>query len=118
MGLHRTLLRRGFGIHAEDSGRLRASKKRGPKRSDGTDLAIRIEGLDNDLNAEQLLELDTALQEFEKEDPVKAKLVVLRYFGGLSIEQACEAMNISRTSANRYLTYARAWLYRRITATH
>lgn len=90
-------------------------KKRGPKRSDASEPAIRIEGLDNDLNAEQLLELDTALQEFEKEDPVKAKLVVLRYFGGLSIEQACETMNISRTSASRYLTYARAWLYRRMT---
>ena len=67
-------------------------KKRGPKRTAESELAIRIEGIDNDLNAEQLLELDTALQEFEKEDPVKAKLVVLRYFGGLSIEETAEVI--------------------------
>ena len=109
-----------FGAASESMRRILVDyarrKKRGPKRSEGTELAIKIDGIDNDLNAEQLLELDKALQDFEKEDPVKAKLVVLRYFGGLSIEQACETMSISRTTASRYLTYARAWLYRRMTA--
>jgi RNA polymerase sigma factor (TIGR02999 family) len=92
-------------------------KKLRPGRADADVSFVRLEGLDEDLDEEQLLELDHALQEFEKEDPVKAKLVVLRYFGGLSIEQACETMRISNTTAHRYLTYARAWLYRRMTAT-
>lgn len=89
-------------------------RKRGPNRSDGSSLEIRLEGVDEDLNTEQLLELDIALQDFEKEDPEKARLVVLRYFGGLSIEQVCETMNLSRTTASRHLTYARAWLFRRM----
>lgn len=108
-----------FGAASESMRRILVDharkKKRGPKRSEA-DLAIRLKGVDDDVNAEQLLELDKALHEFEKEDPVKAKLVVLRYFGGLSIEQACETMSLSRTTANRYLTYARAWLYRHMTA--
>ena len=92
-------------------------RKNRPKRSAADVSFVKLEGLDEDLNEEQLLDLDQALQDFEKEDPVKAKLVVLRYFGGLSIEQACETMSISRTTASRYLTYARAWLYRRMTTT-
>ena len=108
-----------FGAASESMRRILVDyarrKKRGPKRTGATELAVRIEGLDEDLNAEQLLELDKALHDFELEDPVKARLVILRYFGGLSIEQACETMNISRTTASRYLTYARAWLYRRMT---
>ncbi len=92
-------------------------KKNRPTRSAADVSFVKLEGLDEDLNEEQLLGLDQALQDFEKEDPVKAKLVVLRYFGGLSIEQACETMSISRTTASRYLTYARAWLYRRMTTT-
>lgn len=111
-----------FGAASESMRRILVDyarqKKRSPKRSEATQPVIQLEGLDDDLNAEQLLELDKALQEFEKEDPLKARLVVLRYFGGLSIEQVCETMNISRTSANRYLTYARAWLFRRMTAMH
>ena len=90
-------------------------KKRRPEPAEAAPLFVKLEGLDEDLNEEQLLELDLALQDFEKEDPVKAKLIVLRYFGGLSIEQACETMSISNTTAHRYLTYARAWLYRRMT---
>ncbi|MCI0335297.1 MAG: ECF-type sigma factor, partial [Planctomycetes bacterium] len=41
-------------------------------------------------------------------------LVSLRYFGGLSIEQASAALGISRVTAHRYWTYARAWLHRQI----
>jgi RNA polymerase sigma factor (TIGR02999 family) len=63
---------------------------------------------------DHLLSLDVALEELEKLDPVKAKLVVLRYFGGLTIEQACEVLNISRTTAFRYWDFARAWLYARL----
>ncbi len=58
-----------------------------------------------------LLALDEALGRLEELDPTKAKLVKLRYFAGLTIPQAAEALEISIATANRYWTYARAWLH-------
>jgi RNA polymerase sigma factor (TIGR02999 family) len=58
-----------------------------------------------------LLALDEALTRFAAEEPVKADLVKLRYFAGLSLEEAAEMLGISRTTASRYWTYARTWLY-------
>jgi DNA-directed RNA polymerase specialized sigma24 family protein len=46
---------------------------------------------------------------------VKARLVTLRYFGGMTIEQAAEVLGISRVTAHRYWTYARAWLHQQLT---
>lgn len=60
--------------------------------------------------AEELLALDEALDRFSAKDPVKAELVKLRYFAGLSEEEAAAALGISRATASRYWTYARAWL--------
>jgi len=60
--------------------------------------------------AEELLALDAALDRFAEVDPVKAELVKLRYFGGLSEEEAAAALGISRATASRYWTFARAWL--------
>jgi RNA polymerase sigma factor (TIGR02999 family) len=59
---------------------------------------------------EQLLTLDAALDRFAAVDPVKAELVKLRYFAGLSEDEAAAALGISRATASRYWTYARAWL--------
>jgi RNA polymerase sigma factor (sigma-70 family) len=59
---------------------------------------------------EELLALDEALDRFAVKDPVKAELVKLRYFAGLSEEEAAAALGISRATASRYWTYARAWL--------
>jgi RNA polymerase sigma factor (TIGR02999 family) len=64
-----------------------------------------------DTPGEDLLALDMALQKLEQESPDKAKLVKLRYFAGLTLEQAAEALDISRATASRHWTYARAWLY-------
>jgi RNA polymerase sigma factor (TIGR02999 family) len=58
-----------------------------------------------------LLALDEALEELAREDPLKAKLVQLRYFAGLSVEQAGEVLGISRATADRYWRFARAWLF-------
>jgi RNA polymerase sigma factor (TIGR02999 family) len=58
-----------------------------------------------------VLALNEVLQRFEKQDKLKADLVKLRYFAGLSIPQAAEALGISSTTADRYWAYARAWLY-------
>jgi RNA polymerase sigma factor (TIGR02999 family) len=61
-------------------------------------------------HAEELLALDEALDRFAATDPVKAELVKLRYFAGLSEEEAAAALGISRATASRYWTFARAWL--------
>jgi len=61
--------------------------------------------------AAELVALDAALEKFAAEDPAKAELVKLRYFAGLTGEQAAAVLGISRATAARHWTYARAWLY-------
>ena len=63
-----------------------------------------------DVADERLLALDAALFGLAAEDPVAARVVELRYFAGLSIEDAAAALGISRATAYRHWTYARAWL--------
>ena len=58
----------------------------------------------------ELLALDTALDKLAARDPVKARLVELRYFAGLTGEQAAAALGISPATADRYRSYARSWL--------
>ena len=58
-----------------------------------------------------ILAVDQALERFEKIDKLKAELVKLRYFAGLTIPQAAQALGISTTTADRYWAYARAWLH-------
>jgi RNA polymerase sigma factor (TIGR02999 family) len=59
---------------------------------------------------ERLLALDAALTRLAAEDPVAARVVELRHFAGLSIEDAAAALGLSRATAYRHWTYARAWL--------
>ena len=63
----------------------------------------------------RLLALDEALDRFQLQDPIKAELVKLRHFAGLTLEQAADALGISRSTADRYWAYARAWLHAQIT---
>lgn len=65
---------------------------------------------------EELLALDEALQRFAVQDPLKAQLVQLRHFAGLTIEETAQALDISVTTANRYWAYARAWLHQEMLA--
>ncbi len=58
-----------------------------------------------------VLAVNEALERFETVDPLKAQLVKLRYFAGLTIPQAADALGISSTTADRYWSYARAWLH-------
>jgi RNA polymerase sigma factor (TIGR02999 family) len=60
---------------------------------------------------DDLLALDEALGQLALEDPVKAELVKLRCFAGLSHQDAAEALGISRATADRYWAYAKSWLY-------
>jgi RNA polymerase sigma factor (TIGR02999 family) len=66
--------------------------------------------------AEDLLALDEALDRLAVHDPVKADLVKLRYFAGLTIEEAAEALGISPATAKRHWTYARTWLFQAMTS--
>jgi RNA polymerase sigma factor (TIGR02999 family) len=72
---------------------------------------IELDGLDAGGPPEELLALDEALREFAVHDPIKAKLVELRSFGGLTLAQAAEFLGISPSTADRAWRYARAWLY-------
>src|SRR5262245_28650463 len=60
---------------------------------------------------EELLPLHDALEQFAVHDPLKAKLVELRFFAGLTLKQAAECLDISLSTADRAWRYARAWLY-------
>lgn len=64
-----------------------------------------------DERAEELLALDAAIQKLATEAPAKAELVKLRYFAGLSHQEAAEAIGISRATADRYWSYAKVFLY-------
>jgi RNA polymerase sigma factor (TIGR02999 family) len=59
---------------------------------------------------EELLALDAALDRLAAEDPVKARVVELRYFAGLTGDQAAAVLGISPSTADRHWAYARAWL--------
>lgn len=63
---------------------------------------------------DNLLALDQAMDEFEKQHPREAQLVKLRYFAGMTMEEAAVALGISERTATRDWAYARAWLYARI----
>jgi RNA polymerase sigma factor (TIGR02999 family) len=63
-----------------------------------------------DLPPDRLLALDEALDQLGRHDPVAGRLVQLKYFAGLSVEQAADALGLSRATAYRHWTFARAWL--------
>jgi RNA polymerase sigma factor (TIGR02999 family) len=65
--------------------------------------------------AADLLAVDEALARFEQIDPDKATLVKLRYFAGLTVPQAAEALGIAPSTADRHWAYARAWLHAELT---
>jgi RNA polymerase sigma factor (TIGR02999 family) len=62
-----------------------------------------------------LIALDQALQALERSSPQRARVVELRYFGGLSVDETAEYLNVSPVTVHRHWAYAKAWLYRRLT---
>jgi RNA polymerase sigma factor (TIGR02999 family) len=86
-----------------------ARAKRADKRGGGRQREL-LEDTAAPLPDEELLALDEALQKLAKEDPLKAQLVELRYFGGLTGDEAAEVLGISPSSADRHWAFARAWL--------
>jgi RNA polymerase sigma factor (TIGR02999 family) len=67
---------------------------------------------------EELLALDEALARLEERWPEKATLVKLRYFAGMTIPEAAQAMGVSHATAERYWTFARAWLHAQLQNCH
>ena len=65
-----------------------------------------------------LLAVDMALQMLAAEDPRKAQVVEMRFFGGLSIEETAEALGISARTVHTEWAFARAWLYKTLTKVH
>lgn len=63
---------------------------------------------------DRLIELDIALSELEEFDPVQSKVVELRYFGGLTVDETAEVMSISPATVKREWTMARAWLFEKV----
>jgi RNA polymerase sigma factor (TIGR02999 family) len=89
--------------HARGKGR----QKRGGGRREHLDLEALVGGGPT----EDLLALHDALEQLAGHDPLKARLVELRFFAGLTLEEAAEALDISLSTADRAWRYARAWLY-------
>ncbi len=111
-----------FGAAAEAMRRILVEKAR-RKRSQKHGGDLRRVELDDPAAAienpvEDLLALDEALTRFEQQWPDKARLVKLKYFAGLAIPEASQAMGISTATAERYWRFARAWLHSELKSSH
>lgn len=92
-----------------DAARQRKSLKHGAEKiplDDSPTIAAEIN--------EELIELDKALSDLEKFDEQQCRIVELRYFAGLTIEETAEVLKISPATVKREWTIARAWLYQKI----
>jgi RNA polymerase sigma factor (TIGR02999 family) len=94
-----------------DRARRKATAKHGGSRGR---IDLDQVSIPDDGREAELLALDDALTAFEQHDPQAARLVKLRYFVGLSHQEAAEALGIGRRAADRLWALARAWLYQRL----
>ena len=89
-----------------------ARRKRGPKHGGGFQRVNLDEAVSYTQEpADEFLSVNEALDKLAQEDPKKAELVKLRYFTGLSVQEAADVLGISRATADRYWAYAKVWLY-------
>jgi RNA polymerase sigma factor (TIGR02999 family) len=100
-------------ILIENARRKQSLKRGGGRRRIELDEAVLSKG--GNSCVDDLIALDEALEKLSEKDKVKADLVKLRYFAGLTGEQAAEVLGISRSTADRYWAYARSWLRLEIT---
>jgi RNA polymerase sigma factor (TIGR02999 family) len=104
MAIAATVMRRVLVDRARSAGRS--------KRGDGL-VALTLDDAQSlAVDARDLIELDDALQRLFERDPMMARVVELRYFAGLDVEQTAAALDSSPRSVNRAWTAARAWLLR------
>jgi RNA polymerase sigma factor (TIGR02999 family) len=109
-----------FGVSAQMMRRVLvdiARRRRAERR--GGPLAVRVSLDDVELAAAEpdaaLVAIDDALEHLASQDPRKASVVELRFFGGLSMEETAKALGISLRTAHNDWAFARAWLYRALT---
>ena len=65
---------------------------------------------------EKVLLIDDALEQLKLQDPEKARVVVLKFFGGLSNQEVAETMGVTERTIERHWAYAKAWLFQCIRA--
>jgi RNA polymerase sigma factor (TIGR02999 family) len=94
-----------------DHARTRSYAKRG---GGAVKLSLDETATLSDQRADELVALDEALQKLEEIDPRKSQVVELRFFGGLTIPETAEFLNVSRNTITRDWEMARAWLYQQI----
>jgi RNA polymerase sigma factor (TIGR02999 family) len=107
-----------FAAAAEAMRRILINRARDKKRTKRGGECHRVD-LDQieialDTDDEELIALDEALNQFAAEDPEAARLVNLRFFAGLTLRDAAVALGLSQRTAERQWSYARAWLYARL----
>jgi RNA polymerase sigma factor (TIGR02999 family) len=92
------------------------ARRKKAERHGGKVERVALEGLDIPVavNDEQLLALNEALDRLAAHDSTKADLVKLKFFAGLTTEEAAKVMDVSEPTAKRHWAYARAWLFREI----
>jgi RNA polymerase sigma factor (TIGR02999 family) len=108
-----------FGIAAQMMRRILVDHARAHQRAKRPDAAIRVT-CDEDVATTpprdcELLLLDQALEELGTHDSLQARIVELRYFGGLTEQEVADLLAMSRATVTREWQSARAWLYRRMT---
>lgn len=92
-----------------------ARRKKTAKRGGGyLRVNVELDGLDKPRKDEDLIVLDEALTRLAKRDARAAKLVELRFFAGLTMQQAAKALDIALRTAERDWTFARAWLHKEV----
>lgn len=92
---------------ARDKKRLKRGGDRRRVNLDQVEIAL-------DTDDEQLLAIDEALSQLAVEDPGAAQLVSLRFFAGLTMQEAADSLDLPLRTAERQWAYARAWLYARL----
>ena len=97
-----------------DQARKRASSKRGGDQRKVTLIDQVSPSGSRDLDADQVLTLNAALDHLAEEDDRAARIVELRYFGGLTVDEVAEVLGVSKRTIEGHWTHARAWLAREL----
>ncbi len=90
---------------------VREARRRQAKKRGGDQLRVTLEGLPAEQREEDLIALDDALVALTELDSRKGRIVEMRYFGGLTIDEICAVENLSPATVHKDLKAARGWLY-------
>jgi RNA polymerase sigma factor (TIGR02999 family) len=108
-----------FAAAAEAMRRLlvEQARRKGRRKRGGDLVRVDLDDLEVQTHApsDDVIALDEALSRLAQKHPQKAELVKLRYFAGCTVPEAAQLLGVSTATADRYWTYARAWLFREMT---